>query len=90
MDNIYKRTIAAYGQSAQVNMCIQECAELIKALTDYNRQRYDDNVLIKNIKEEVADVIIMCKQMEALFGSTEKEQEFKLNKLQQSLDNHDL
>lgn len=47
----------------QINICIEEMSELIKALCKHTRGNTD----IGNIKEEIADVHIMLMQMLILF-----------------------
>jgi len=61
--NLYKLALDRWGVDSQVNMAFQECAELIKALTDF----YRDRNTAKDIIEEVVDVELMCGQMRNLY-----------------------
>lgn len=75
----------AYGMGSEINMCIEEMSELIKALCKYNRQKNyaektgltDDAESLKiknNIIEECADVLICASQIARLFGDGEVRQ----------------
>jgi len=65
--NVFKRALKKWGQQAQVNMCIEECAELIKAFQKFKRKQSISN--ITNVYEEIADVQIMLDQMRYLFDN---------------------
>jgi NTP pyrophosphatase (non-canonical NTP hydrolase) len=60
---ILKKAIETYGEEPQLRQCMEECAELISALTDYAESEEMDT---DNIIEEMADVLIMCKQVELI------------------------
>jgi hypothetical protein len=64
--------IKSYGISAQVDMCIEECSELQKALLKYRRNDPQDGTvnmeLRSGIIDEIADVAIMLQQMNIIFG----------------------
>jgi NTP pyrophosphatase (non-canonical NTP hydrolase) len=60
---ILKKAIATYGEEPQIRQCMEECAELISAIVDYAE---NDEADIDNIIEEMADVLIMCKQVEII------------------------
>ena len=60
-------------------MTIEECAELIVVLAKANRNI--NGSTYEEITEELADVLIMIKQMELLFLNLEKVKEIKLKKL---------
>lgn len=70
---IVEKAIETYGQEAQIDVAIEEMAELTQALLHNRRGRES------NIAEELADVEIMCKQLELIFGC-ESETKFFLNK----------
>lgn len=84
MDVTYRRCICEYGTNPQIDMAIEEMSELTKALLKYRRissQVRGENVnpvensnLVKaydDIIDEIADVRIMCRQMEILFQAEE-------------------
>jgi len=74
---ILEKAIKTYGAESQVNMAIEECAELINALEKYRRGRIGGLEVIT----EIADVQIMCAQLEIIFGSAEIERDFKIRRL---------
>ena len=90
--DILNLDINTHGISTQEDMMIEECSELTKALLKlrryhnsslYVKREKDD--LIKAIKEEIADVQIMLDQMKLIYGSTEKEEEYKIRRLEKRL-----
>ena len=58
-----KKTIETYGEEPQIRQCMEECAELISEIVDYSE---DNETRIDNILEEMADVLITCKQVEII------------------------
>lgn len=60
MSEILKAAIAVYGEEAQENMAIEECAELIQAINKKHRGQGH------NIPEEIADVEIMLEQLKII------------------------
>jgi len=74
----YKLMLDTWGKESQINMCIEEMAELTKALCKYKRlQKFDEkdvekiNSNLENIKEEVADVLNTVEQLLYMFGCDE-------------------
>lgn len=80
-DDVFKQCIATYGGDAQIDMCLEELSELAKALLKYRRKvalvkgkevtPVSDGVNLDKARaaviDELADVEIMCRQMELLF-----------------------
>lgn len=60
MTEVLKNAIAHYGETAQENLCIEECAELIQAINKKHRGKPH------NIPEEIADVEIMLEQLKII------------------------
>ena len=58
--------IKEFGEHAQLQMVIEECAELIKAVCKYLRNPVEDNKIY--ILEEIADVLIMIQQVQIMYG----------------------
>lgn len=87
--SLFERALAAWGEGAQVIMTIQECSELITALTDVYRKSRDLD--LDHIAEETADVEIMCSQMRIILGDTrvDTQKGHKLQRLRQRLDEAD-
>lgn len=85
-DIVYRRCICEYGTQPQVDMCIEEMSELTKALLKCRRKFAlvrgenvnpvsGDTDLTKareNIIDELADVRIMCRQMELMFQAEDE------------------
>ena len=76
------RAITTYGAPAQMDMAVEEMAELTKALCKIKRAQAGCEVTaaIGNVIEEMADVQIM------LHRSTEEVEEAKLERLKNRLD----
>ena len=55
-----KLAITTFGDEAQENVAVEECAELIKAICNKHRGRPH------NIAEEIADVEIMLEQLKII------------------------
>ena len=64
---ILKQAIETYGADAQLNVAVEEFAELTKEICKH--KRYGDNT--KAIIEEMADCYIMLEQMKIMFGISE-------------------
>ncbi len=84
MDNIYRATLKRWGEEAQFDQAIEECAELITALKHYKRGKVGRQEVI----DELADVTLMIGQLSWMFGqdSVETTIATKLDKLQQLLE----
>lgn len=70
-DNIelYRRTLKKWGEQAQFDQVIEECAELTTALLHYRR----DKTAASTVIDEMADVILMLGQLRWMFGAEEVE-----------------
>lgn len=69
------RSIARYGADAQTTVCMEECAELIQAISKlkrYNPEDHNNTVsrkeLIENLYEEMADVQICLSLLVTIYG----------------------
>lgn len=60
---LYKTAVKTWGQRAQLQKVIEECAELIQAICKRDIKP-DDEKVIENVLEECADVKIMTGQLE--------------------------
>lgn len=86
--------IDTYGREAQIDMCIEECSELIKALLKYRRLPLEERLASKgtkaleNIQEEIADVQIMLWQIDLMYGygCVEDQIDKKINRLKERVD----
>lgn len=83
------RAITTYGAPAQMDMAVEEMAELTKALCKVKRVRCaaEAKAALENAVEELADVQIMLDQLRIIFGrSTAEAEEHKLERLKKRLD----
>lgn len=73
--------ISTYGVNPQVDMAIEECSELTKALLKYRRKPTPETR--NDIIDELADVQIMLHQMNIIFGcagEVESMIDYKINR----------
>lgn len=80
---ILMAAIDCYGKTPQVDMAIEEMAELTKALCKVKRAWSEE--AIANILEEMADVQIMLDQMRLIYGQTAEIETAKLARLQRRI-----
>lgn len=71
---IYQRAVIKWGVDSQVDMLIEELAELIVELQHCKRNRSH------NVAEEIADVEIMLSQIKPLFNEDKDVDNWKLMK----------
>lgn len=82
--DIMLRAIHRYGEAAQIDMAVEEMAELTKALCKVKRATpgATTTAAIANVIEEIADVRIMLDQLRLIFArSTDEVEEDKLRRL---------
>ena len=82
--DIYNLAIKKWGINSQIDMCIEECAELIVVLAKLGRKKNGISDL-KEVVGELADVDICISQMILIFGDVEfrRIRYEKLKKLEQ-------
>lgn len=82
-ESIYRATLKKWGEQAQYDQAVEECAELIAALKHFRRDKIDKQAVIA----ELADVTLMVGQLTWMFGPDEVAQavEEKLGKLDKLL-----
>lgn len=73
-NTVEMRSISWYGTDAQTTTCMEECAELIQAISKLKRYNPEDpnnkvsrNELIENLLEEMADVQICFNLLVAIY-----------------------
>ena len=78
---LYRKAIGNYGEAAQQIVAMEECSELIQAISKKLRGRES------NVEEEIADVEIMVEQLRLMSNSSlvDKIKEEKLQRLEQRL-----
>ena len=67
--DIIKRSIEHYGKDVQSTVCMEECAELIQAISKEKRGNSDKD----HLAEEMADVIICIEMLKQIYNITEDE-----------------
>lgn len=61
--DIGKKAVKHYGAEHQIDICIEECAELIQALCHFKRKRSNQD----EICEEIADVCVSILSLRQIF-----------------------
>ena len=79
MEQIYQATLDKWGEEAQYDQAVEECAELITALKHFKRDKVDEQQIV----DELADVALMVGQLSFMLGEERVERaiESKLCKL---------
>lgn len=74
---LYRQVIGNYGEAAQQIVAMEECSELIQAISKKLRGRET------NVEEEIADVEIMLDQLKLMCNESlvEEIKEIKLQRL---------
>lgn len=93
-----KENAKYYGYEAQSNQLVEECAELIQAVSKYRRAvtgigqptaEDQKEVALENLIEEIADVEIMLEQIKHLLQLPEDELEavklYKVNRTRERI-----
>jgi len=62
--NLYTKTINKWGEKAQYDQMIEECAELIATLQHFARGKVNEDVVV----DELADVFLMVGQLTFMLG----------------------
>ena len=61
---IYAKAICKWGEQAQYDQTVEECAELIASLQHFARGKVDKDTVV----DELADVFLMVGQLTYMFG----------------------
>jgi len=69
-DRLYTKCVEKWGFDSQVDRCIEEMAELTKALLKSRRKKRPID-WFTSVREEIADVTITLEQMTILFDGEE-------------------
>lgn len=90
--DILQKAIDTYGESAQIDIAIEEMAELTKALIKERREKKNNAKAVCDICEEIADVAIMLEQLMIIFDfpldddtSVSDFVKYKINRLEKRL-----
>lgn len=71
-EKIISESIQNYGKNNQSTVCMEECAELIQAISKAKRGKIDRN----NMTEEIADVLICIEMLKQMYMISDE----KINK----------
>lgn len=63
-ESIIAKSIKHYGAEIQGTVCMEECAELIQAISKAKRGKFDEN----NMTEEIADVLICIEMLKQIYN----------------------
>ncbi len=89
-DAVFRRCICEYGTQPQIDVALEELSELMKALLKWRRAKGAELTAARdNIIDEIADVRVMCRQMEILFQAedeVERRIDFKVDRQRKRLD----
>lgn len=66
--SVFRRIIEKYGVKNQVSMVVEECSELILAISHYRRGRVNSDAII----EEIVDVTIMLEQARLIYDPNDE------------------
>lgn len=89
-EELYEKALSKYGD-LQLSVAMEECSELIKAISKYIRSKDDFTKEINaicDIAEEIADVEIMTEQLIQMLQIDDKvkwQKEQKLKRLEERL-----
>jgi len=64
--DLYRAALAKWGEDAQLDQAVEECAELIATLKHFRRGKVDQQAVI----DELADVYLMVGQLTYMFGES--------------------
>ena len=92
MENTLKKIADHYGYDEQSSQLVEECAELIQAVSKYRRSVSKEAkvVALENLIEEIVDVEIMLEQVKYLLQLHEHDLEavkiYKVNRTRERMD----
>lgn len=84
-DEALKKIISEYGIISQIDMSVEEMSELTKALMKWKRSGESTEGRV-SIIDEIADVKIMCRQLELIFQCGEEVDQVTKYKLERQLE----
>lgn len=67
--DVLRQAVNTWGIKSQLQMAQEECAELVVAVSHY--QRNPTPATFESVVDELADVKIMTEQLELIFGQAE-------------------
>lgn len=76
LEQLYQTTIDKWGEDAQYDQAVEECAELIAALKHYRRGK----IGAQEVVSELADVTLILGQLSWMFGTEQVEEAIKVKR----------
>lgn len=67
--NIIKKSIEFYGVETQSTVCMEECSELVQAISKELRGKSDTN----HLAEEMADVLICITMLKQMYSISDED-----------------
>lgn len=87
---LIKKIIDKYGTQIQSNIAMEECAELIQAISKCLRSKeLIPTEVRENLIEEMADVMICLEQLKVIFHVSEEELKFWIEAKENRLKNRE-
>lgn len=87
-EDVLKTAIATYGNEAQLCVAMEECAELIQAISKYKRYGSKSQ---EQVAEEITDVLIVVEEVKLICGIKDEQLKFyhdkKIARLKERLEN---
>lgn len=80
---LLKKVIEHYGTKSQLGMVQEECAELIQAVSKFNRDGSNANLL--NLMEEAEDVQIMLDQLWLMYPRMQSFRREKMERMKERI-----
>ena len=62
--DVIRKSIEHYGKETQSTVCMEECAELIQAISKEKRGKHD----YTHLAEEIADVLICISMLQVMYN----------------------
>lgn len=83
MEQTLEAAISEFGADAQMDMLMEECAELIQAVNKYNRAKSLEQIQQRynNLSEEIADVEIMIAKAKMILKNEQFVEDMKRHKI---------
>ena len=82
---LFREAVDRWGQTAQMDMCVEECAELIKAINKWKRGKGS----LFDLVQEMVDVHLMVEELRYIVDNEtlwNEAKQLKLTRLRRRLD----
>lgn len=90
---IIQNAVRRFGEFHQIDRALEEMGELIVALQKFRRAMDDgrsfnrgtNDPIVQNVVEEIADVKVVMKSLNIIFGGTDKIEMYKIKRLDERM-----